>query len=159
VIEELIQRIEEEMDQIRRSKRLAEKRWKKALTDSDYLGSVALDLLNFYQGIERTFEVIAKGIDGKIPKNGEWHRKLLDQMTSEIKTIRPAILSAETRALLDEYRKFRHLVRTIYSFQLNGEKIKGLVVNLPKALKGFQRDLTDFINQFLKSHCDGNSPH
>lgn len=75
-------------------------------------------------------------------------------MTSEIKTIRPAILSAETKVLLDEYRKFRHLSRTIYSFQLNAEKIKGLVVKLPKAWKGFQRDLTDFIDQFLKSHFD-----
>ena len=95
MIEDLIQRIQEEMDQIQRAKRLAEKRWKKALTDSDYLGSVALDLLNFYQGIERTFEVIAKGIDGKIPK----------------------------------------------------------------AWKGFQLDLTDFINQFLKSHSAGKPPH
>ena len=159
MIEDLIQRIQEEMDQIQRAKRLAEKRWKKALTDSDYLGSVALDLLNFYQGIERTFEVIAKGIDGKIPKNGEWHRKLLYQMASEIKTIRPAILSAETKTILDEYRKFRHLIRTIYSFQLNAEKIKGLVVKLPKAWKGFQLDLNDFINYFLKSHSEGNPPH
>jgi ubiquinone biosynthesis protein Coq4 len=46
VIEDLIQRIQEELDQIKRAKHLAEKRWKKALSDLDYLGSVALDLLN-----------------------------------------------------------------------------------------------------------------
>jgi hypothetical protein len=82
-------------------------------------GSVALDLLNFYSGIERVFEIIAKSLDGKMPKNGEWHRKLMDQMASEIKTIRPALLSPETQTILDEFRKFRHLARTIYSFQLN----------------------------------------
>jgi len=65
VIEDLVQRIQEELDQIKRAKDLAEKRWKKALSDLDYLGSVALDLLNFYSGVERIFEIIAKGIESK----------------------------------------------------------------------------------------------
>lgn len=43
MIEELVQRIQEEADQIKRAKVLAEKRWRKALSDVDYLGSVTLD--------------------------------------------------------------------------------------------------------------------
>ena len=149
MIEELVQRIQEEADQIKRARGLAEKRWKKALSDLDYLGSVTLDLLNFYSGIERIFEIIAKDIDGKMPKNGEWHKKLLNQMASEIAAIRPALLSPETKTTLDEFRKFRHLARTIYSFQLNPEKIKPLISSLSKAHKAFQRDLNDFISKFL----------
>jgi hypothetical protein len=152
MIEDLVQRIQEESDQIKRAKGLAEKRWKKAFTDPDYLGSVTLDLLNFYSGIERVFEIIAKDLDGRMPKNGEWHRKLLDQMASEIQAIRPALLSSETRILLDEFRKFRHLARTIYSFHLNPEKIKALIIKLPKSHKLFQRDLKDFIDNFLLQH-------
>ena len=69
MIQDLVQRIREESDQIKRSKGLAEKRWKKAFLDPDYLGSVTLDLLNFYSGIERVFEIIAKALDGKLPKS------------------------------------------------------------------------------------------
>ena len=158
MIEDLVQRIQEELEQIKRAEHLAEKRWKKALSDLDYLGSVALDLLNFYSGIERIFEIIAKGIDGKMPKNGEWHRKLLDQMAFEIQTVRPAVLSPETKPILDEFRKFRHLARTIYSFQLNPEKIKELVAKLPRAHKLILRDLTEFIDKFLKLHLNDKNP-
>lgn len=154
MIQDLVQRIREESDQIKRVRGLAEKRWKKALIDPDYLGSVTLDLLNFYSGIERVFEIIAKDLDGKMPKNGEWHRKLLDQMAFEMQAIRPALLSAEAKTLLDEFRKFRHLARTIYSFQLNPEKIKTLITSLPKAHKLFQRDLNDFITKFLLEQAE-----
>ena len=149
MILDLVQRIQEELAQIKRAKGLAIKRWKKALIDPDYLGSVTLDLLNFYSGMERIFEIIAKDLDGKMPKNGEWHRKLLDQMASEIKAIRPALLSVEAKIPLDEFRKFRHLARTIYSFQLNPQKIKPLITSLPLAYKLFERDLNDFISKFL----------
>jgi hypothetical protein len=42
VIEDLLQRIQEELDQIKRAKDLAEKRWKKALSDLDYLGPIEI---------------------------------------------------------------------------------------------------------------------
>ena len=40
-----------------------------------------------------------------------WHLLLLEQMTKEVPGIRPAVISTETGTRLDEYRRFRHVIR------------------------------------------------
>ena len=37
--------------------------------------------------------------------------------------MRKAVISEETRLTLDELRRFRHVVRSAYSFQLDEEKV------------------------------------
>jgi hypothetical protein len=45
-------------------------------------------------------------------------------MAKEIPEARPAVLSAETVALLDDFLAFRHRIRSIYAFNLNAERLK-----------------------------------
>ncbi|MGD1949534.1 MAG: hypothetical protein ACFB14_07790 [Leptolyngbyaceae cyanobacterium] len=86
--------------------------------DEDYYDGVALNLHSFYTGTERILEEIAKAIDGSVPEGAGWHRDLLMQMSAELSTIRPAVISHKTRHCLDEYRGLRHIVRDIYTFNL-----------------------------------------
>ncbi|WP_416672242.1 ribonuclease toxin HepT-like protein [Egbenema bharatensis] len=44
-----------------------------------------------------------------------------------IPSVRPAVLSFETRDRLDRYRGFRHVVRNVYTFNLDPEQI-GLLI-------------------------------
>ena len=44
----------------------------------------------------------------------QWHRDLLIQMSLDISQTRPKIISQETVTNLDEYRRFRHVVRNVY---------------------------------------------
>jgi hypothetical protein len=148
-LDQLCKRIEKEVSEIERIRDLAFRRWKKALVDEDYLGSVAFDLHSFYQGVERIFEAIAKSIDRAVPSGDTWHRSLLVQMTEEIPGIRPAVISEETRALLDSYRTFRHLARNLYTFNLEAKKIGSFVENLAHTIEILRKDISVFLD-FLK---------
>lgn len=95
-----------------------------------YMAAVALHLHDFYGGIERVMEIIAGDIDGNVPTGRAWHRDLLTQMTLDLSDIRPAVLAPETVRALDEYLRFRHVVRNVYAFQFEMEKLMPLVDQL-----------------------------
>jgi hypothetical protein len=86
----------------------------KAAADQDYyLDAVALNLHSFYSGVERLFELTGRHIDQVVPDGEFWHHELVVQMVQEVPDVRPAVISADTAAGLDEYRRFRHLVRNV----------------------------------------------
>nr|WP_048327404.1 hypothetical protein [Crocosphaera watsonii]CCQ70372.1 hypothetical protein CWATWH0402_4101 [Crocosphaera watsonii WH 0402] len=87
------------------------------------VNSIALNLHGIYTGIERIFEVIATEIDLSLPTGNKWHRDLLDQMAVSIPDVRKEVITEETRTALDELRRFRHVIRSAYSFQLDKQKV------------------------------------
>ena len=76
--------------------------------------SAALRLHNFYTGCERIFKLIASEVNGGVPHELDWHKRLLTQVALEIDGIRPAVISPQTRKNLEELLRFRHVVRNIY---------------------------------------------
>jgi len=109
-----------------------------------YLDSVALNLHGFYSGLERLFELIARHIDQSTPSGEMWHRDLLHQMAQEMANVRPAVIDPNRVPSLDELRRFRHLVRNIYTFNLVPEKIKPLISGLPDLWSQVQEELMAF---------------
>ena len=109
------------------------------------ISAIALNLHSFYTGAERIFEAIAKQIDGSVTTGQNWHRQLLEQMSVEIPELRPALISDDTRAIFDELRRFRHVVRSVYAYQLDGDRV------LDIAQRGFDRFsiFTSEIQHFL----------
>ncbi len=91
------------------------------------VNSIALNLHGIYTGIERIFEVIATEIDLSLPTGNKWHRDLLDQMAVNIPDVRKEVITEETRTTLDELRRFRHVIRSAYSFQLDQQKVLNVV--------------------------------
>lgn len=112
--------------------------------DSDYLEAAALSLQNFYMGVERAFEEIAKQVDESLPQGGSSHRDLLEQMALEILEIRPPVIQSQTLAQLHHYRGFRHVVIHQYGFELNLKRIQELVIDLPQCFDVVRRDLENF---------------
>jgi hypothetical protein len=49
-------------------------------------------LHDFYTGIEKIFESIAKEVDHRLPMGEEWHSELLHQMTLDIPGLRPQVI-------------------------------------------------------------------
>lgn len=113
-------------------------------TDDYYVDAVALNLHGFYAGVEHLLELIADGVDQTRPAGANWHQELLQQMTAEIPGVRPAVLSVQTRNRLDRYRGFRHVVRNVYTFNLDPEQIGLLVQQLPTAYQGLVEELSGF---------------
>ena len=131
---ELSQRMRGELADLEVSIQKARKSWesaKKAGGDRDaYLDSVALNLHAFYSGLEKLFELIARHVDGSFPQGPSWHRDLLHQIAEERAGVRPAVISEGIARELDHYRRFRHLVRNVYTVSLEAEKMSGLVESL-----------------------------
>ena len=114
------------------------------------LDSAALNLHDFYAGLERVFEVIADGVDRVKPVGPNWHQELLHQMASEIPGVRPSVLSSEVRDRLDRYRGFRHVVRNVYTFNLDPQQVEILVRQLRPTMEHTSQELSafaDFLEQ------------
>jgi len=65
-----------------------------------------------------------------VPFGANWHRELLNQMSIEIPGVRPAVISEGLRENLEGYLGFRHVVRNVYTYHLNPEKLEALVTQV-----------------------------
>jgi hypothetical protein len=116
---------------------------------------VALNLHSFYSGLERLFELIARHVDRALPAGEGWHHDLLQQMMKEIAERRPAVISPESASTLDEFRRFRHLVRNVYTFNLVPQKMEPLIAALPGMWKQAEAELAAFAD-FLEELAQAN---
>jgi hypothetical protein len=114
-----------------------------------YWDAVALNLHGYYSGVERIFEDIARTMDASLPEGSDWHQRLLFQMSAEIQGVRPAVIDRETRACLDEFRAFRHIVRNVYAFNFRPQRLQELADSLRDCYAAVQHDLTGF-SEFLE---------
>ena len=148
----LAQRIRDECDELVRVVDRVQEGWRRTQGSSDdlYLDSVALNLHGFHAGLERLFEMIAAVVDGHLPRGANWHQTLLEQVAAEAPAVRPAVISDETRWILDEYRGFRHVVRNVYTFRFDPAKVQSLVEGAPVAYSQLRAELlafADFLDQ------------
>ncbi len=111
------------------------------------IGSILHD---YYVAVENIFKSVAKRVDGSLMTSENWHKELLEQMTLEVFGVRPAVISLETFALLDELRGFRHVFRHVYGFSLAPERIMELVKGLPQISLLLKKDLKIYTEQVEK---------
>ena len=159
----LARRIRAESTELDRNVLRAERAWQaatQAQVDQDmYIDSAALNLHSFYSALERLFEYIADQLDGGPPKGEAWHRELLRQMSTDIPGVRPSVIRSTAASGLDEYRRFRHVVRNVYAEHLEPERVGKLVKELSGLWVQVKSDLTQFA-KFLEdvSRADDAAP-
>ena len=112
--------------------------------DDRYLDAAALNLHAFYSGIERLLELVARQVDETMPQGSSWHAELLAQMAAPVSGVRPSILSAELLGRLERYRGFRHVVRNVYTYNLDIDQMTLLVQGLPDTLGLLETELGRF---------------
>ncbi|MEZ4610033.1 MAG: hypothetical protein R2838_07255 [Caldilineaceae bacterium] len=66
---------------------------------------------------------------------------------------RPAIITAATATDLREFLSFRHVVRNVYGYELDPERIERLLEKYPQTWTAFRSDVENFIRQ-LKTMAD-----
>lgn len=111
------------------------------------ISALTLYLENFYMGVERIFKLIAKEIDKKTPSGDSWHIQLLKQMSLEIPSIRPALISQTSYEKLNEFRGFRHVARSLYAYDLDPQRVIELSNKLSECYDGFKADVQAFIDE------------
>lgn len=152
----LSRRIRKEIPDLEQLLSRIQEGWQRAQATGDdcYLDSVALNLHGLYSGLERLFEQIATTIDQRLPQGADWHQRLLEQIASEQPGLRPAVVSTSSYQWLDECRGFRHVVRNVYAFHFNADKLKGLVEKASRMFLQVKQELlafADFIEQAAHS--------
>lgn len=146
--QKLIGRIRSEMSDLEQVIARIERSWSQLHQEPSepfaYVDSTALNLHSFYSGLEGLFEQIARQVDHNLPAGETWHRDLLQQITKDLPSLRPAVISQETATTLDEFRRFRHLVRNVYTINLVPEKMSGLIETLPELWPKLRAELLAF---------------
>ncbi|MDR9403454.1 MAG: hypothetical protein RI580_08440 [Halothece sp. Uz-M2-17] len=97
------------------------------------------------------FQVIARQIDYSEPSGENWHRQLLEQMSVEVPDVRPALISSFVRVELDELRRFRHVVRSIYAYKLDTKPVLGLANKMPVVWQNFKQEIRQYINGLMEN--------
>jgi hypothetical protein len=80
-------------------------------------------------------------------------------MTQDVQTIRPAVISDKTAERLDALRRFRHLVRNVYTMSLDPEKMVDLVECLPITWSKLRAELMAFADFLERLVRDDESGH
>ncbi|SHI81809.1 hypothetical protein [Desulfofundulus thermosubterraneus] len=117
------------------------------ILDLRALGSILHD---FYTAMEDIFELIAGDINGKIPQDSRWHKRLLHLMTLDIPKLRPAVISKELEAQLEDYLRFRNVFRNVYGHQLQWARMSSLIHNLDCTCKKFAQEIEAFRRFLLR---------
>jgi hypothetical protein len=145
---DLVDRIHQELQELENVVARAERGIEAARQrpeDQDlYIDSAALNLHDFYAGLERIFQQIGATVDGNIPAGSNWHRELLKQMEADLPDVRPPVLSVTTAETLDEFLRFRHVLRNVYAFQFDPERVARLVKQMRPAWMHVQQELSAF---------------
>lgn len=116
--------------------------------ESALANALALNIHSFYTAVERIFQLIATKIDYSLPSGEQWHRQLLDQMSTTIPEVRKAVISPDTQLKLEEFRRFRHVVRSVYAYQLETKRIFDLVIELISFYDNFIAEINCFVQTF-----------
>ncbi|MGD1952709.1 MAG: hypothetical protein ACFB14_24145 [Leptolyngbyaceae cyanobacterium] len=109
------------------------------------ISTCGLNMQSFYTSAENILYDIARVIDGDVPNGKSWHSELLEQMALPLPEIRDVVISHKALALLDELRRFRHVVRSHYSFDLEHDRVKELSRQLGECMEVLKTDLKNFL--------------
>ena len=154
----LTQRINDELDKIdgtlERIHRGLEKIEEVPIDVTEFIeNTIATDLADIYNGIERIFERIAREVDTLMPTGSRWHKNLLAQMAEKRPERRP-VISENTRRELEELLEFRHKVNNIYGRELKYEKTIPHAKSIDELFERVSEDMNRFTDSLIRPEED-----
>jgi len=83
----------------------------------------AHQLCRLYNAIEQMGLRVAKAFENNLDDEQRWHSALLNRLAIGIEGIRPALLTPEVKAPLQELKAFRHVFVHAYELVLDPDKL------------------------------------
>ena len=108
------------------------------------LSAAAMVLHSFYNGIENIILMILKSYEEKLPSGNNWHMELLEKASIQ-NGDRKIIINNKLKNQLEEYRKFRHIVRHTYNYKLNWTMMEGIMNNMNTIWSKAKENLNKFM--------------
>ncbi len=106
---------------------------------------IGFHLHSFYNGCENILRLIARFFENDLTSS-TWHTDLLKRMMLEIEGIRPRVIDRELFKKLDDFRRFRHVFRSSYSFELDGEKLNLVARLFDETYENFVEAINGFLD-------------
>ncbi len=103
-------------------------------------------LHNLYNAFESIFRLVAQSFENHIPDTSHWHALMLERMGRDIEGIRPRLLSESAVEALDELRRFRHLFRHLYRYDLKPDGVQKALVQARRLQAIYQADIATFMH-------------
>jgi hypothetical protein len=110
---------------------------------------LAVDLHSYYTLLESLLERVVVALEGQTPGGPSSHAALLKHASRSLETVRPALVRAASLDALDELRRFRHLFRHAYAFDLSFAKMRPALAALGAVHRDIDEDLTQ-LTAFLR---------
>jgi len=124
----------------------------------DQTVAAAYLLHNLYTALEDLLKQIARTFENDLDDPSRYHSELLNRMALDIYKTRPAFLSAPSLQALQELRRFRHVFRHAYEFQLDASRVSQLAQLALASQLQLQADMSRFrafLLQLLEEPPDG----
>ena len=115
-------------------------------TSEEELILIGYFLSGIYSTFEDIFVKVAREFENKVEDPTQWPRELLNRMALEIEEVRPALISKQSKDCLDELRRFRHVFRFSYAFELDWERMLIVAKRWTKNSKPIRQDMERFID-------------
>lgn len=110
-------------------------------------------LHNLYNAFENLFRLVAEVFENHIPDSSRWHTLLLDRMARDIEGIRPRVIGETALKALDELRRFRHVFRHVYHYDLDPEGVERALTAAYRLEEVYRDDVRSFFD-FLSRLAD-----
>jgi len=107
---------------------------------------IAYRLHRLYSAVENIFSNIAAAFENHLDDKAGWHRQLLVRMGLDLRPLRPAVISPETRDRLDDLRRFRHLFRSAYHLRLDFQRLSLVLAEVWEMRDPLEREIEEFLH-------------
>jgi hypothetical protein len=114
------------------------------LDSPGHLEACAYELARFFNVLEKMLERICDAFENHFEKRGDYHEKLVQRLSLDLKGIRPAFIPPGQVAGVRELKGFRHVMRHAYELTLRADRLaelarlaEQLAADLPQWCAGF----------------------
>lgn len=95
--------------------------------------------------LESNDERFVSELNGTLPSGYDWHQRLLERLQTR-RGDRPPVLTPETARSLQEYLGFCHVVRNLYGFELDPERLDRLAAQQKSVGQQFDFEVRHFLD-------------
>ncbi|MEL6326543.1 MAG: nucleotidyltransferase domain-containing protein [Cyanobacteria bacterium J06626_23] len=106
---------------------------------------------DFYSGCERISRRVAVALDGQLPRGSNWHKQLLLQLAVPGGQGPPPLWSQDLCFAIDDYRRFRHRIRHMYTGDLEPSRVIELAQQAPQVFAQMQQAVAVFSQWLVAS--------
>jgi len=112
----------------------------------------AHQLCRLYNAVEQMGLRVAKAFENNLDDERGWHSALLHRLAIRIEGVRPALITLEIKAPLQELKAFRHVFVHAYELVLDPEKLALLLKYAGQVTELLPGLVEEFVTRVAREH-------